>query len=179
MNCRECRPLLPLFLDGELEARQMREVALHSTRCVECEGELRGMERLQELVANDVAAMVDEIDLGQVWAGVSARLTPTSRPLRERLSDWWEEANPLRYAWMPVSAAAVAAVLALLLWQTPSTTPSAQVAGVDNSAIVETVQSDGNAIAFHRDSLTNTTVLWVTDNGPPPLQELGELEDLE
>ena len=52
MNCRETRPLLPLFFDGELEARQMRAVALHSTRCIDCEGELRQLERLQDVVAS-------------------------------------------------------------------------------------------------------------------------------
>ena len=36
MNCRDTRPLLPLFFDGQLDPRQMRGVALHSTRCLEC-----------------------------------------------------------------------------------------------------------------------------------------------
>jgi len=183
MNCRESRPLLPLFLDGELESRQMRDVALHSTRCTDCEGELRTMERLQELVSTTVASGVDEIDLGLVWEGVAARLSPVQRPWRQRLVEWWEESTFLGRAWMPLSAAAAAAVLAALLWQAPSPTGPAQIAsgkpveiadGVDNSAIVDSVQSNGNSLAFLREPETNTMVLWITDNGPAPLEDLGD-----
>lgn len=174
MNCRESRPLLPLFLDGELESRQMRDVALHSTRCTDCEGELRRMERLQELVANNVAALVDEIDLSRVWDGVAARLSPVSRPLSERLRDWWDEAGLLGRAWMPLSAAAAAAILAALLWQTQPVQDSAQVATVDNSAIVDSLESNGNSLAFRREPETNTMVLWITDNGPAPLDDFGD-----
>jgi hypothetical protein len=73
-TCREARPLLPLFFDGELEARQMRAVALHSTRCSECEHELRELEHLQEAISAHVSSLVDTIDVSQVWAGVAPRL---------------------------------------------------------------------------------------------------------
>ena len=41
MTCREVEKLLDLFLDGELEARAMRAVALHVTRCAACEALLQ------------------------------------------------------------------------------------------------------------------------------------------
>src|SRR5262245_16268623 len=91
MNCRETRPLLPLFFDGELEARQMRAVALHSTRCSDCENELRQFERVQEAVSSHIAHLVDEVDLDQVWAGVAPRLESRVPSLARRLRTWWEE----------------------------------------------------------------------------------------
>ena len=91
MSCRETRPLLPLFFDGELEARQMRAVALHSTRCPSCEDELRQLERLQEVVASHVTAMVEEIDLGDIWAGIAPRLDTRAPTLVQRLRAWWDE----------------------------------------------------------------------------------------
>src|SRR5215470_7426357 len=91
MSCRETRPLLPLFFDGELEARQMRAVALHSTRCPACEDELRQFERLQEAVAAHVSALVDEVDLSKVWSGISPRLDRRATSLPQRLRAWWDE----------------------------------------------------------------------------------------
>jgi hypothetical protein len=162
-----------LFLDGELEARQMRDVALHSTRCDECEGELRRMERLQDLVSAEVASRVEDIALGMVWEGVAARISPVSRPWGQRLREWWEEGGMVRHAWMPLSAAAAVAVLAALLWQQPQAAknPSQVASAVDNSAIVDSLQSNANSVAFLREPETNTMVLWITDNGPAPLDE--------
>jgi hypothetical protein len=182
MNCRESRPLLPLFLDGELEARQMRDVALHSTRCTNCEGELRRMERLQELVVASVAAEIDEIDLSQVWEGVSSRIAPVSRSWRERtaqrFAEWRDGFPPMGRVLMPLSAAAAVAVLAALLW-TPRAKAPDQVAATDatdNSAVVDSVQSNGvNSVAFLREPETNTMVLWITDNGPAPFEDSGDV----
>jgi hypothetical protein len=167
MNCRESRPLLPLFLDGELDARQMREVALHSTRCGECEHELRGMERLQELISSRVQAEVVQVDLSRIWAGVAPRLESVRRPWYERLRERWEELGPRWQTLVPVSAAAaVAAVLAMLLWQgqQASVEPTQWASAMDNSAIVDTVQSNVEQVAVLREPETNTTVLWITDN---------------
>jgi hypothetical protein len=172
MNCRESRPLLPLFLDGELEA-------LHSTRCTNCEGEIRRMERLQELISASVAARVEEIDLGEVWEGVAARIAPVSRSwsgrLQQRLSEWRDEFPLMTRAWVPLSAAAAVAVLAALLWQPHAKAPEQVAAAVDNSAVVDSVQSNGvNSVAFLREPETNTMVLWITDNGPAPFEDSGD-----
>ena len=44
MNCPEASELVPRFFDAELEARMMRDVALHLTRCNDCEAEVRRLE---------------------------------------------------------------------------------------------------------------------------------------
>ncbi len=179
MNCRESRPLLPLFLDGELEARQMRAVALHSTRCPGCEDELRQIERLQELVATHVAQQVEAIDLSALWARVGPRLKATAPPWHERLREWWWEVRSEgRRGWLPVSAAVVGAagVLAMILWQAQRPTEPAQLASaVDNSAILDSVQSNVDSVALLREPETNTLVLWITDDVPATAGDFGDV----
>src|SRR5512135_3392770 len=74
MTCRDALNLLPLFFDGELDANQMRALAMHSTRCGSCEDELRRMERVQALINTHVNAAVDEVDFGALWHGIDQRL---------------------------------------------------------------------------------------------------------
>src|SRR3990172_11934247 len=73
MTCREVEKLLDLFLDGELEARAMRNVALHVTRCSPCEQILQRLERLQDAVTDSFAEAVAEVDFSTFWPGVSER----------------------------------------------------------------------------------------------------------
>lgn len=167
MNCRETRPLLPLFFDGELDPRQMRSVALHSTRCPDCEGELRQLEGVQELVVTHITAAVDEIDLTQIWAGVAPRLTSRPPGLLVRLRGWWEERE---FAWpvrAPIfAAAALAAVLAVGVWwrgDVQSGNPEIATR-VDNSAVLNSVQSSVDSVALVTDAETNTTLLWIMDD---------------
>lgn len=166
MNCREALPLLPLFVDGELEARQMRGLALHATRCTACEDELRRIERLQDAVAEFVNKQVDEVDLGRVWEGVAPRLGTPPMPLRMRLREWWQADERSWWLQLPVYAGAAAAVLlAIALWQSTSDVPGApvEVAAVDNSVILDSVKSDAAGLALLREPETNTLVLWVSD----------------
>jgi len=167
MSCRETRPLLPLFFDGELEARQMRAVALHSTRCPSCEDELRQLERLQEVVASHVTAMVEEIDLGDIWAGIAPRLDTRAPTLVQRLRAWWDERE---FGWSVRAPAFAAAALALVvgigMWiQHEDTQRKPELASrVDNSAVLDSVQSSVDSVALVTDAETNTTLLWVMDD---------------
>lgn len=168
MTCREALNLLPLFFDGELDAHQMRAVALHSTRCGSCEDELRRMERVQELVGAQVTAAVDEVDFGALWRGIDRGLGTARVSWWTRARVWWSEGE---HDWMirvpAFAAAAAVAVLAfLLLTRAPQTTqPNAsQVASVDNAASIESLDSDVDTVTVLNDPETRTTVLWVNDD---------------
>jgi hypothetical protein len=167
MNCRETRPLLPLFFDGELEARQMRAVALHSTRCSDCEGALRRLERLQDVLAAEVSAELDGIDLGRVWTGVASRLDVTRGRGVLGWKRWWEMPD-LRWIRPAPTLAALAAacLLAVFLWQWNAARPPAELASTDNSAILDSVESNVGSLAVLREPETNTMVLWITDGEP-------------
>jgi hypothetical protein len=171
MTCREASNLLPLFFDGELDARQMRAVALHSSRCGGCEGELRNLERLQELVSEKITTDLEEIDFTTLWPAVERQLGPIRTPWWPRLRAWWIDGDHQWLVRLPVFAAAAAiAVLALLIFtraQQPTTQPDApQVAAVDNAASIESVDADSDSVAVLSDPQTRTTVLWVSEDSP-------------
>jgi anti-sigma factor RsiW len=167
--------MLPLFLDGELKARQMRAVALHSTRCTECETELRQLERLQEAVAAHIASEVEEVDLSRVWTGVAPRLKTVRTPWYRHWREAWDGSDRRWRVRLPVlAAAAAAAALALVLWRgSPSGTPPTDTAAVDNSAILDSVQSNVESVALLREPETNTMVLWITDDQPLTVDDFG------
>lgn len=179
MNCRETRPLLPLFFDGELEARQMRAVALHSTRCTDCEGELRELERMQELLASHVSRLLDDVELSQIWAGVAPRLPVRPPSWLQRWRDRWQETHVGWAVRGPAFAAlAGAALLALFAWQRAEGPLQEDVAvlekDIDNSAVFDSVQSSVDSVALVTDAETNTTLLWIMDDAAAAADELGE-----
>ncbi len=171
MTCREASNLLPLFFDGELDARQMRVIALHSTRCTNCEAQLRRFEQVHELVSENINAAVDEVDLSQLWPAIESRLGNLELPWWRRAYARWRDGE---YGWavrVPAFAAAAAiAVLALLLLTRvpqPTTEPAApQVAAVDNAASIDSLDTDVDSVAVLNDPETHTTVLWVNDESP-------------
>jgi len=179
MTCRETQPLLSPFFDGELDPAQMRSVALHSARCTACEEELHRLERLQQELFGRTNAVIEQVDLNAVWAGVESRIGNISQPWLPRLRAWLEDllAMPLR---VPILAGGVAAALvAVLLWVVPlrpATPGSVQIANVDdnaianslidNSAIVDSLDSHVGSVALLNEPETNTSVLWVNEDSP-------------
>ena len=187
-TCRETRPLLPLFFDGELEARQMRAVALHSTRCPECEHELRELEHLQEVIATHVSSLVDEIDVSQVWAGVAPRLGGRAPSWTERWRTWWEESHSgWRVGGPAFAGLAVALMLAVGGVQrggevAPLAGPKSgpRVARIDNSAKLDSMQSSVDSVALVTEPETNTTMLWIMDDTAGAIEKVAdEVEAME
>jgi hypothetical protein len=170
MTCRDAAALLPLFFDGELDANQMRAVALHSTRCVDCETALRQLERLQDLVSAHVVAAVEDVDLSSFWSDIERRLGPTHVSWLERLRTWWDERDRAwaMPAWPALAAVGVAIAIGFVLAarvQTPTTHPDAgQVATRDNAALLDSLDTDASSVAVLSDPETRTMVLWVSDD---------------
>ncbi len=148
----------------------MRDVALHSSRCHECEGELRRLERLQDLVTEAINARTAELDLSRIWPAVETRLGAVRVSWWQHFRLWWEEQDATWWLRVPaVGMAAAAVAVAFTLWtnhpeqvaQTPTVAP---VAAVDNSATIDSLDSTANAVAVLNEPETNTTVLWVNDD---------------
>src|SRR5262245_12808966 len=168
MNCRETRPLLPLFLDGELDARQVRGVALHSTRCTACEQELQRLERLQDLVGEYISSRIEDVDLSRVWAGVATRLEEIPLSWASRMRARWDTLD-VDWRWPAPALAALAAAAALLTWSWLPTNPGSppehnRIAAVDNSASLDLVESHVDSMALLSEPETNTMVLWLSDD---------------
>jgi hypothetical protein len=181
-TCREARPLLPLFFDGELEARQMRAVALHSTRCPACERELRELEHLQEAVAAHVDTLLAGIDTSQVWAGVAPRLSGRAPSWSERWRAWWEESHVgWRVGGPAFAGLAVAVLLAVGVVQRgdetmppPGEPPGPRVARIDNSAKLDSMQSSVDSVALVTEPETNTTMLWIMDDSAGAIERVAD-----
>jgi anti-sigma factor RsiW len=171
MTCREAANLLPLFFDGELDARQMRILALHSARCESCERELRHLERVQELISDTIESAADDIDLENLWPAVERRLSISREPWWTRLQAWWTDGEHVWITRLPAFAAAavIAALVFVLFAHTrPLSTPPAapQLAAVDNATSIESLDADVDSVAVLNDPETRTTVLWVNDPEP-------------
>lgn len=179
MNCREARSLLPLFLDGELDGRQLRNVALHSTRCTACEQELQQLERLQDLVVGYVNAETEQVDLSGVWSAVEARIATVPVPWWSRARAWWDARE---IGWWPAPAAALgmAALAAVFLWPGASTENRPQQRAdnapiIDNSASLDELESHVESLAVLSEPDTHTMVLWISDDAMSSPADFGEV----
>jgi anti-sigma factor RsiW len=161
MTCREVEKLLDLFLDGELEARTMRAVALHVTRCEPCEAQLRGLEQLQDVVGETIAEAVAEVDFAPFWPSIAAEADGVQRSWR----GLGGRVRALARAPLVIAAAMAAALLvsAIALWRAmPAIAPPTVV---DNQVRIDTLTSDAPAVALLSESATNTTVIWISEEG--------------
>jgi anti-sigma factor RsiW len=165
MTCREVQKLLDLFVDGELEARTMRAVALHVTRCPVCEALLRGLERLQELVSDAISDAVADVDFSRFWPTIAARAETVQRSWRGlggRL-----RAVTRRPTLVAAGMAAALAVSAFALWRSiPAMTERRLHA--NNQVHIYSLTSDSPSVALLSEPSTNTTVIWVSDEGVAP-----------
>ncbi|HVN88131.1 MAG TPA: zf-HC2 domain-containing protein [Candidatus Binatia bacterium] len=175
MTCRDVSGLLPLFYDGELDARQMRAVALHSSRCSECEGELQRLERVQTLVADTINLRVDELDLSQIWPAVQSRIGSVRMPWWHRARSRWEEYDVRSWFTVPALGVATAgAAFAVMVWtsrvgEAPQLAQMPPTPAIDNTAVIDSLESSAESVAVVSEPETHTTVLWVnddTDYGP-------------
>ena len=161
MTCRDIEKMLDLFLDGELEARSMRAVALHVTRCVPCERLLQHLERLQDLVVESVNEAVADVDFSPFWSSIAARADAAQRSfggVGERL-----RAEVRRPAVIALAMAAALLVSVMALWQA-GTSPSVPTV-TNNQARIDSLTSDARSVALFSEPGSNTTVIWI-DEGP-------------
>lgn len=172
MTCREASNLLPLFLDGELDPRQMRSVALHSMRCRICESELKEMERVQDLVADTIRQQVAAVDLSPLWPAVARRIDATPLSWTRRMRARWEEIQAELDMRLPAVAAAAAVAALAIVWYArqpdlPQPLESQQVASKDAAtSIVERLDTSFDSVSFFSDPETDVSVLWVSDESP-------------
>jgi len=149
MTCRETLNLLPLFFDGELEPRQMRAVAMHSTRCAPCEAALREIERLQEVVSSTLNTRVDEIDLSGLWTAIEPRLRARQLSWWERVRAHWQDPSPWELRLPAFAAAAAIALRCVAVLTAPRAEPAPERHEVAEDPRVEAPPPE----VMHRDPL--------------------------
>jgi len=160
MTCREVEKIADLFIDGELEARAMRAVAMHVTRCAPCEALIQRLERLQDVIGETFNDAVASVDFSRFWTSVSAR-TGELRP--SRLAPWTAWAFAARRFFTPARTAAAAAALALAVGAFTVfrgvTIPA--VARANNQVRIDSLVADADSVALLSEPHSNTTVIWV------------------
>lgn len=167
-NCRDFQKRFDLFLDGELDGRTMRSLAMHVTRCEACEADVRRSERLQETLGEAVESVVDEIDVESLWRDVAGRLERPSPTWRERIRERWRRDDASATA-VAVRLTAVAAGFALLvvaadsLFPAPGSPPEHLVS---NKAHIDRLASSSPAVAVWTEPHQQTTAIWVASVEP-------------
>ena len=166
MTCRDVEKQLDLFLDGELEARAMRAVALHATRCASCEPALQRMERVQDLVAESFAEAVAEVDFSTFWPLLAARADSQARPPAGGFAALRASLRSRALRPLLATAAVVAAVwLVTEVWRMPWGPPLESVARANNQVRIDSLASDAHSVALLSEPTSDTTVIWVVDDG--------------
>ena len=168
MNCREASNLLPLFLDGELDSRQMRSVALHSMRCRACELDLKEMDHLQDLVGNTVRDRVAEMDLSSLWSAVEQRIGDVKPSWSSRLRARWEDIQTELDMRLPAFAAAAAIAALAMVWyaRQPNLGAPLESQQIASSSSIERLDTSFDSVSFFNDPESDLSVLWVSDESP-------------
>jgi len=159
MICRDIERMLDLFLDGELEGRSMRAVALHVTRCAACERLLQRAERVQDVVVASVNDAAADVDFSRFWPGIAGEVDVAQRALRSPAKRLRAVAR--RPAVIGAAMAAALLVSAVGLWRAGMSL-SAPLP-TNNQARIDSLVSDAPSVALLSEPVTNTTVIWIDE----------------
>lgn len=167
IHCPDFQKRLDLFLDGEVDGRTMRELALHVSRCVDCEAELRRAETLQQLLADSVQAEVECVEPRELWGSISSKLSSARPSLAERVRGRWGLRSAAGSHPYPLSLAASLIALLLVagaLWSGRSNPPPMRAA--DNHAQIDRLDSNAPDVAVWSEPEERTTAIWVASFEP-------------
>ena len=165
-TCHDFEKRFDLFLDGELDGRTMRSLAMHVTRCEVCEGELRRSENLQDAIGETIGSVVDQIDAAGLWHDVADHVESSSPTALERVRARWQRGDSTRTI---VRLTALAAGFALLLLATDSLIPARNPLPeplVSNKADIDRLTSSAAAVAVWTEPDQQTTAIWVASFEP-------------
>ena len=165
LQCQDFQKRFDLFLDGEVDGHTMRELALHVTRCLSCEAELRRSESLQERIAEAVESKVDRIDSEELWRSISTGLELPHPSAAARLRERWELRSGPSLASLALAASvALAALVAGSIWLRPSTHPVSRLA--NNHAQIDRLDSSASDVVVWSEPEEHTTAIWVSSYEP-------------
>jgi anti-sigma factor RsiW len=181
-TCDQTRLLLGPFDDGELEAHEMEDVALHVVNCVGCKATLEGYRTLG--VALRGAVTIPALD-GFADA-VQAHVKRLRVPFAARVSSYFDSLMERFGALAAIGAtAAVAAALTAFLLTPyarhlvgaegkPVAAPHETIAATVHPAVppaktvsalndLSKLEAQSPSVAFWNEPRTDTTVIWVPD----------------
>ena len=89
--CQSYQLLLSAYADGEVGARERRQVELHLSGCADCRARLADLQALSQAVSARLMSQADEVDFSRFADEVMRRVTPDRPGLLERLRVGWQE----------------------------------------------------------------------------------------
>jgi anti-sigma factor RsiW len=158
MTCAELSELLDAFIDGELPATTLLDVARHASACAACEGAVRDLSALQQTIGRAASTAADALDLSGVWPAVAGRIG------REDARRAWN--RRLRSAPLWAATAALAAGLALWLRAPASEPVRIATRPRPNHAIIDRLNTEGaRLVELRRERKNGTTLIMVSADG--------------
>lgn len=106
MNCAQVKKLIPVYLDGELEGEEIRQVKDHLAGCPNCREELQAFEKSWAMLEEWKDIEPPPGYVSRFWTAVSQRKT-----WQERMSRYIQE-GLVKIRLTPVAAAVCVVVLA-------------------------------------------------------------------
>jgi len=154
--CSSISKLLEKYFDQQVTDKERSLVESHLRDCPNCQGELRSMEKLKDLVKAPIEGAVQEEDFHWVWQKVQRGIQ-----LRERSTGWeslrsWLDLSPLfrKRVLIPVAATiAVLLIAAQLLFKEFSSYP--RLSGV------EYIESQTHNVMIYESEKAKVTVIWL------------------
>lgn len=177
MNCPRYERLAALLYDGELHGPLRREVRAHVAGCVACTRWLAAVERIQEVLSQDIDEQVERIDFSRFWEQLEGKLSapPPSWLVRLRLQ--WERWKASQPVGIPLGATVVAVLLAVIFSLVhfglrfdalvPSPRPDPSRLMTYNQAQIQSL-SAATTIALWNEPTSNAPVIWLADDRDVP-----------
>ena len=154
MTCEEASPLLDAFVDAELAGPVLIDVARHAAGCSSCDGTLRELIALHDVVGCRGRAEADALDHSGLWPALEPQLAraDAQRAWRRRLRS------------APVWGGLALAASALFMLSGPSPErPVTQVARArPNQAVIERIDSEGSRFELRRERKNGTMLIMVS-----------------
>jgi len=145
---------LQAFLDGELPARERRDMAAWIEGDSEARRLLAGLKSVQETMAIAEPSVIVPDSREFYWSKIQREIERCEREQSTPASRF----NWHRWLW-PVSAMAACFIVIILSRPAAAPETTASIAIVVDTPVVETVQPD-TAAATYRDESDGTTLVW-------------------
>jgi anti-sigma factor RsiW len=162
MTCGDVERLLDAFIDRELPAPMLLEVARHASACPPCDATLRQVATLGDLIGQTLADDAAALDLAPVWPAVARGIERSTRRRR------WAQRLRTVPAWGVAAAALAASALLWLQASTPPTQRPVRVATArlrPDQAVIDRLA--GKHVRVRSEPKAGMTMIWVDYPGEP------------
>ena len=116
LSCADVQGMLDAFVDDELPAATLLDVARHGEQCNQCQTQMQSLTSLGHMLGVTIRRDAAALDLSGVWAGIERRLDAVqTAPTAVRMPPRWRRLfrGPALPAWGTAAAIAASAIFYL------------------------------------------------------------------